>query len=64
MRAIDSKPDVPSYDPFKDANEALENLKCWLANGVCYEEAFSVSEMLRDLDRTRHQYVQRNNDPL
>jgi hypothetical protein len=63
MRAINSKPDVP-YDYFGAANEALENLKCFLANQVRYEEAFSVSEIIRDLDRTRHQYVQRNHDPL
>jgi len=64
MKAIDSKPDVPSYDPFKDADDALEHLKCHLANGLHHEEAFRVSEMLRDLDRTRRQYDQRNNDPL
>ena len=61
MKAIDSK---PHHDFFGAADDALEHLKCYLANGLHHEEAFRVSEMLRDLDRTRRQYDQRNNDPL
>jgi hypothetical protein len=58
MRAINSGPDVPSHiDDFDAANRALENLKCALANHGCYQEAFGVSEILRDLYRTRQQYV-------
>jgi hypothetical protein len=63
MRAIDSEPDAPQYvDDFEAANRALENLKGSLANHGCYEAALDVSEMLRDLDRTRYQYNHR--DPL
>jgi hypothetical protein len=58
MRAIDSGPDVPScIIDFDGANQALENLKCALANLGCYEEAFRVSELLRELYRTRQHYV-------
>ena len=39
---------------------SLEHLKCHLANGLYHEEAFRVSEMLRELDR---KYDERNNDP-
>jgi hypothetical protein len=61
MRAIDSGPDAPQYiDDFEAANRALENLKGSLANHGCYEQALDVSEMLRDLDRTRRQYVHRD----
>jgi hypothetical protein len=64
MKAIDPGPDAPQYvDDFEAANRALENLKGSLANHGCYLEAFCVSEMLRDLDRTRYQHNHRD-DPL
>jgi hypothetical protein len=65
MKAIDSEPDVPklNYDDFAIANRALENLKCWLANITYFEEALRISEMLRDLDRTRQQ-VDHRGDPI
>ena len=65
MRPIDSEPDVPTcIVDFQAADRALEKLKNALADIGCYHEALRVSEMLRDLDRTRRQYDQRNNDPL
>ena len=58
MRAINSEPDVPSHiNDFNAAQQALENLKCALANHGRYQEAFGVSEILRDLYRTKQQYV-------
>jgi hypothetical protein len=60
MKPVDPRPRVPPHDFFKAANEGLEHLKCFLANTLFYEEAFRVSEMLRDLDRTRLQYDHRN----
>jgi len=60
MRAVAL--DATQYvDDYAAANRALENLKGSLADHGCYEEAFRVSEMLRDLDRFR---VFNRNDPL
>ena len=62
MRAVASGPDAPYYvDDYEAASQALEKLKGSLADHGCYEEAFRVSEMLRDLDRFR---VFNRNDPL
>jgi hypothetical protein len=58
MKAIDSGPDVTTgIVDYNAANRALENLKNALASHRCYEEAFGVSEMLRELDRIREQHV-------
>ena len=61
MRAVAL--DATQYvDDYEAASRALETLKGSLANHECYEEAFRVSEMLRDLDRARGQHF--NRDPL
>ena len=58
MRAVASGLDATQYvDDYAAANRALENLKGSLADHGCYEEAFRVSEMLRELDRIREQHV-------
>ena len=58
MRPTDSEPDVPTcIVDFQAASQALENLKHALANLGCYHEALRVSEMLRELDRTRYIHV-------
>ena len=58
MKAIDSGPDVTTgIVDYNAANRALENLKNALTNIGCYREALRVSEMLRELDRTRYVHV-------
>jgi hypothetical protein len=52
MRAVAL--DAPQYvDDYEAASQALEKLKGSLATRGYYEEAFRVSEMLRDIDRAR-----------
>jgi hypothetical protein len=56
MKAIDTG-SLALSNEFEAANQALENLKGALANHGCFPEALRVSEMLREFDRTRYQYV-------
>jgi hypothetical protein len=64
MRAIDPRPPGSPSGAFEPANRELEILKDRLANLGCYEEAFDVSELLRNLDRTRHRYAHRDDSIL